>query len=185
MAEDPPPRWRVLSRRRVLEDRWLALDAERLETPSGRIVEPWYLAHGHAWACAVPLTPEGHLVMVEQYRRGPDAWVLEVPAGNCEPGESPAAAAVRELAEESGYRPAAPAIALGRWWPEPAHNTAHASGFLVRVDPQPLAAAPDPEEHLRVVVLTPPAVEEAIASGRFCHGVQIGFWYAARARGLR
>ena len=72
MSEPRP--WRLLSTRTVLEDRWLRIDAERLETDNGHIIDPWYIAHGQAWACAVALTPDRQVVMVEQYRRGVDRF---------------------------------------------------------------------------------------------------------------
>src|SRR4051812_39700268 len=93
--------WRLLSTRPGGDDRWLVLDAERVETSRGMVLDPWYTMRGSPWACAVATVPDGRLVMVEQYRRGAHAWVLEIPAGVIDAGEDPAAAAVRELAEES------------------------------------------------------------------------------------
>lgn len=61
-------------------------------------------------AIAVPVTDRGTLVMVRQHRAGllddpayPDCEVYEFPAGHVDPGEAPAAAAERELLEETGY----------------------------------------------------------------------------------
>lgn len=49
------------------------------------------------------LQPSGRYVLVKQYRPAPDSVVLEFPAGLIDPTESAAAAAVRELKEETGY----------------------------------------------------------------------------------
>jgi ADP-ribose pyrophosphatase len=51
----------------------------------------------------VPVTKEGKIVMVKQYRFGVGEDTLELPGGLLEPGESQEAAARRELAEETGY----------------------------------------------------------------------------------
>lgn len=52
----------------------------------------------------VALTDEGKIVMVEQFRYACGRPVLEVPAGKIDAGETdPAAVAVRELKEETGY----------------------------------------------------------------------------------
>jgi 8-oxo-dGTP pyrophosphatase MutT (NUDIX family) len=179
-----PQPWSVLSSRTIVHDRWLRLEAERVRTSSGVVIEPWYLAHSHRWACALALTPDRRVVMVEQYRRGVDAWVMEFPAGNIDDNEEPATAALRELVEESGYRSISAPIALGAWWPEPAHNSACAHGFIVQVAQEPGAQSPGIGEILHLRLESIAGVEEAIRAGRLCHGVQIAFWYAARSRGL-
>ncbi|MGC2872754.1 NUDIX domain-containing protein [Ihubacter sp. rT4E-8] len=50
------------------------------------------------------LTDDGQMIMVRQYRKPAERVMLEVPAGKIDPGEKPFDAAVRELAEETGYR---------------------------------------------------------------------------------
>lgn len=53
----------------------------------------------------VPLKAGGRVVLIKQFRAPINGWVLEIPAGRVEIGESPEEAAVRELEEEVGYRP--------------------------------------------------------------------------------
>ena len=55
--------------------------------------------------CVLPVLADGSIVMVGQYRypHGKTHW--EAPAGRIDSGESPEAAATRELEEETGYRP--------------------------------------------------------------------------------
>jgi len=56
------------------------------------------------WVNACAITPDGHLVMVEQFRHGSETVELEVPGGMMDPGETdPVATAVRELQEETGH----------------------------------------------------------------------------------
>lgn len=54
-------------------------------------------------AVMIPVTDEGKIVLVEQFRKALERAVLEVPAGKLEPGEAPIDAARRELREETGY----------------------------------------------------------------------------------
>jgi len=52
----------------------------------------------------VPITEEGNIIMVEQFRYACGRAVLEIPAGKIEEGEAdPATVAARELREETGY----------------------------------------------------------------------------------
>ena len=74
------------------------------------------------WAIVVPVldTPEGKkFIMVWQWRHGSQCLSLEFPGGVFEPGENPQDAALRELQEETGYRPKS-IRKLGEFSPNPA-----------------------------------------------------------------
>jgi 8-oxo-dGTP pyrophosphatase MutT (NUDIX family) len=69
------------------------------------------------------------IVLVSQTRQGAGARLLELPAGTLEPGETPAEAARRELAEECGLA-AATWQALGGFWVVPAYSTEFSHVFV-------------------------------------------------------
>ncbi len=52
----------------------------------------------------LPLLEDGRVCFVRNYRVAVDQKLIELPAGTLEPGEDPAETALRELAEETGYR---------------------------------------------------------------------------------
>jgi 8-oxo-dGTP pyrophosphatase MutT (NUDIX family) len=55
-------------------------------------------------ALILPITSNDEIVFVRQYRHGAGEILLELPAGTFNPKEeSPQAAAIRELKEETGY----------------------------------------------------------------------------------
>jgi ADP-ribose pyrophosphatase len=63
------------------------------------------VAHPGA-AAIVPVDERGDVLMVRQYRHATGGeWLLEVPAGKLDPGESPELCAARECEEETGFRP--------------------------------------------------------------------------------
>lgn len=53
---------------------------------------------------ALPVTERGEAVLIWQYRIPHRRYVLECPAGLVEPGETPEAAVVKEIREETGFR---------------------------------------------------------------------------------
>ena len=56
-------------------------------------------------AAVVPVTEDGKILMVRQYRNALDRYTLEIPAGALDAEEEPGrACASRELEEETGYR---------------------------------------------------------------------------------
>ena len=53
--------------------------------------------------CAVPITREGRIVLVKQFRKAVEDYLLEIPAGKLEINEEPSEAIKREIKEETGY----------------------------------------------------------------------------------
>ncbi len=74
-----------------------------MELPNHKIVQWDFIAHKGA-AAIVPVTEDGNIIMVRQYRNAIDRYTLEIPAGAVNPGESKEVAAIRECEEETGYK---------------------------------------------------------------------------------
>jgi 8-oxo-dGTP pyrophosphatase MutT (NUDIX family) len=98
---DPLPR--LGARRTLAGNRFFDLVEEEIEDRSGRMYPYFTVASKWDAVVAVPLLPDGRLVVERIYRHPYRAWLHEFPAGGIEPGEDPVQAAGRELAEETGY----------------------------------------------------------------------------------
>jgi len=79
----------------------IVVDDVRL--PSGMEQKLAIVDH-HGAVAVAPLTDDGRLLLVRQYRHACGDWLVEVPAGRLETGEDTLTAAKRELEEETGYR---------------------------------------------------------------------------------
>ena len=60
------------------------------------------------WINILPITKDGKVVFVEQYRPGTDSITLELPGGMSNEDEEPIESAKRELKEETGF-------SMGQW----------------------------------------------------------------------
>ena len=95
--------WPLISSERgpdllVCQARW-----DLLENPRNRVRLKRLVLETPAWVNVVALTPQRQLIAVRQYRFGTRSLTLEIPGGVVDAGEEHAAAAIRELREESGY----------------------------------------------------------------------------------
>ena len=91
----------------VWQSRWYSLRQDHLRAvDGGEITYTVVEKPGAVWI--VPVTSDGQMVLIRQYRHPVEAWCLEVPAGNIEPGLDEMSMAVRELREEVGGT-------AGRW----------------------------------------------------------------------
>lgn len=77
---------------------------DTVQVPNGNIVEWDFIGHKGA-AAVIPVTEDGRLLMVKQYRNALDRYTIEIPAGGLNGADEPTkTAAARELEEETGYR---------------------------------------------------------------------------------
>jgi ADP-ribose pyrophosphatase len=147
----------LLERRSVHRGSFLELTAERITLPNGRETELELVRHPGA-AAIVPLHADGRVVLVRQYRHATDGWLLELPAGKLDPGESPRDCARRELEEEAGLA-AGELVELGPFWASPGFTDEVIHLFLAR-DLHPAEQRLEHDELLSVFTLP---FEEAVA----------------------
>ena len=131
-------------------------------------------------ALAVPVTPEGKLVLVRQYRFACEGRLLEFPAGTVEMNEDPAKTIKREIAEETGYT-AGKWLNLGKFPLAPGYSDEYIYAFLAQ-DLEKLATPPqqDEDEDIEVVLMTPQELEQAILAGEPVDAKSIASYFLAR-----
>ncbi|MCZ2259513.1 NUDIX domain-containing protein [Sporosarcina sp. G11-34] len=93
---------KTLSSETIYEGKIISLRVEDVELPDGNHAKRELVKHPGAVAI-LPITADGKLVLVEQYRKALDRTLVEIPAGKIDHGEEPKITAIRELEEETGY----------------------------------------------------------------------------------
>jgi 8-oxo-dGTP pyrophosphatase MutT (NUDIX family) len=93
--------WRTLGSRVVYRNSWIVVREDTVIRPDGR--RGLYGVVEMRPSCGiVAVSDEGQVALVSQWRYVHGRMSLEIPTGGAEPGETPLAAAKRELAEETG-----------------------------------------------------------------------------------
>jgi ADP-ribose pyrophosphatase YjhB (NUDIX family) len=104
-ADASPDRWQVLGTRPIYDSRWVHLAIADVVLPSGERIDHHVVTMPPAAMTVVINDARDSVLVSWRHRFIPDVWNYEIPGGLVEPGEDPQAAAVREVLEETGYRP--------------------------------------------------------------------------------
>src|SRR5574337_559627 len=158
-------RWDILTSEIVYRCRIFALRRDHSRARTNGATFDFHVLEMSDFANIIPLTADGCVVMVRQFRHGIGDLTLEVPAGIVDSADAdPAAAALRELREETGYT-ARRTIALGTVHPNPAimNNRCHvfAAYDVALAGP----AAPDATEELEGEVIPLERIPQLIRDG--------------------
>ena len=170
----------TLSSKPIFDGRIISVQVDTVRLPDGGEASREIVRHPGAVA-VVPIH-NNKMIVVEQYRKPLGKSEIEIPAGKLEKGEEPLSAAMRELAEETGYT-AKELIPLGSFYTSP--------GFCDEIiylyaaeDLEEGAVHPDEDEFLTVDELTLEEAYEAIRSGRIHDAKTINAVYAWHLRQL-
>jgi 8-oxo-dGTP pyrophosphatase MutT (NUDIX family) len=164
--------WQEESRRDVFRTRVFTVRENSARSPMG---EPgtFTVLDAPDWAIVIPVLEqagERRFVMVRQWRHGAETLSLEFPGGVFEKGEEPAAAAARELREETAYRPGK-IQKLAEMSPNPAimANRVH---FFLAEDLRPVGNQElDADEYVDVVLVSPEDILRDMGRPPYIHAL--------------
>jgi ADP-ribose pyrophosphatase len=152
----------------------------QLEDENGRQFINETIEHPGA-VVVLPITDQGEIVCVSQYRHAVRSTILELPAGTLEQDEDPLDCARREIAEEIGMG-ARQIVSLGELLPCPGFCSEVQHLYVAR-DLYPEVATPDEDERIAVVKMSLPEFEAAILNGDVRDGKSLALFARARLAG--
>jgi ADP-ribose pyrophosphatase len=127
-------KWICLSEKLILHSSVMDLIERNCKSSEDERLHRFYLLKSRDWCNIIPITADGKVVMVRQYRVGVSQHTLEFPGGIVDPTDANIqAAALREMTEETGYMPLDGAKCLPLQWffPNPAILDNRCFGFVV------------------------------------------------------
>ena len=169
----PDQSWTLLSSRQIADYRILRIREDRYRFEPTQAEGDFVVCESSDWALVIPVTPDGQVVLVRQYRHGVRQVVLEVPGGVLDDGESPEATSPRG---NSARKPATRQKTSGlsaKCFPTPPSNNATAYVVLAEGCRLTSGQSLDPFERIEVILRPLADIPAMIAAGEIRHGLVI------------
>jgi len=163
--------WELLESRVDRDYRVFRIQSELAMSPRTKKVGKFYTIDTRDWVNVIPVTPDGEIVMIKQYRHGSKEVTLEIPGGLVDEAD-PREAARRELLEETGYAGDSVEL-LGFVNPNPAIFNNRCHTYLIENAREISEKTLDPDEDIEVVLMSAEEIPSIIAGGGINHSLVI------------
>ena len=171
---------RIVSCKTTVLSPWVTLLEKDVCMREGDAPEVYHSVRPAAYVSTLAMTRDGQIPIVRQYRPAVETYTWEFPAGTVDEGEMPAAAAMRELVEETGLH-AETLVEIGAYYPDTGRLSTSSTGFFAACGEQNPDRSPEHGLEVRYVELQ--ALFEMIRSGEFRHQLHIALVASALVRG--
>ncbi len=177
MGSGSPPRpWRRLKSSPALDFGIFKLREETVADPRNNSEHRRVAIEAPDWVNVIPITKEGKVVLIRQFRFGIRSNTLEIPGGTVEQKEEPLRTANRELEEETGYRPGRIEL-LGSVHPNPAFQNNRCYSYLALDCERVHQGHPEAGEDIAVELRDLAEIPGLISAGEITHSLVICAFY--------
>ncbi len=168
----PEHHWKLLGSRYVSAHRIFRVREDRYRIAPAGDEREFVVLEGPDWINIIPVTDDGEVVLVRQYRHGVQQVTLEIPGGMAEWGEDPQDAAIRELREETGYAPTR-VTPLGWAFPNPAIQSNRCHFYVAEGVHRVGEPEFDPCERIEIVTRPLREIPALIRTGQIAHSLVV------------
>ncbi len=165
MPEEETLSSEVVYNGKVVNVRW---DTVQIDTDRQAVRE--IVEHSNCVAI-IPVTHNGDVLLVSQFRKPVESELLEIPAGGINPGEDAESAVRRELCEEVGYFPNK-IERIGGFYSAPGYSTEYLFLYLA-TDLVTNQQHAEDTDSITVIQTPIDQIPNLIASGRICDAKSI------------
>jgi 8-oxo-dGTP pyrophosphatase MutT (NUDIX family) len=152
----------------------------RDDAPADTEPHRFYVFRSKDWCNIIPITEDGKIVLIKQFRAGTLGPSFEFPGGVMESTDADVqATALREMSEETGYAPVpnARCKVLGVAHPNPALQDNRVHSLIVGPVKKTQAQMLDPAEDIEVVEIDIDELPQMLRSGQFSHALMLTTLY--------
>jgi len=170
-------KWVRLASEIVYTCRVFSLRKDRNRSPRDGRAHDFYVLESPDWVNIIPVTSDGQVVMIRQYRHGIDQITLEIPGGMVDPHDpSPLHAARREMQEETGFD-SEDIVPLGFIHPNPAIQGNRCHTFLARGAVKRFEPHFDTTEEAEVTLVPLSDISALVRQGAISHALVVVAFY--------
>ncbi len=172
-------KWETLESNVIYQNPWWTYRRDEFQIPEG-VSGEYHYVQTHGSTMILPITADGKLLLVKQYRYLGKKESLEFPCGAIKPGSDANETAHIELREETGFR-AGMLNKVGEFNP---YNgvTDEICEVFVGADLAPAPAPSDETEEFELVECLTSEVDDLIRRNEIWDGMTMAAWLLARAR---
>jgi ADP-ribose pyrophosphatase len=166
-------KWKTLSSEYLFSDLWFRIRKDKCETPQGKIIDPYYVYEFPEWVTALPVTEDGRIIMVRQYRHALGVTCIEIPGGCVDETDKDYETAIaRELLEETGYTFSSYDY-LGETSSNPSTNSNLMHMFLAKGGKRTGEQQLDHNEEIELEFYTLPELKQLLKTGEIIQSMHV------------
>lgn len=180
LKDDPlSTRWKLVGEKVFLDFPYLQIverNIRKVSDPVDQEAHRFYVLRAKDWCNVIPITEEGKIVLVKQFRAGTLSAAYEFPGGVVESTDADVTAtALREMSEETGYEllPHARSKILGTSYPNPALQDNQVHSLIVGPVRKTHAQNLDPAEDIEVIEVDIADLPKLYREGKFTHALML------------
>jgi ADP-ribose pyrophosphatase len=154
--------FKTLSQEYLSKHIYFTTRKDSYETDTGKIVNPYFVVEMPDCAVAMPISADGNIIFIEQYRHPIGQLSIELPGGFIDDNETKEIAVARELLEETGYG-FTEIIYLGKTYSNPGVLTNATHLFLAKGGVKTAQQSLDQNEEIKILLKSVEEVKDMMA----------------------